>query len=758
MDALTISLPGIVHQPNTSRTQCSAPRWTVHPRRFNVQLSQSLVVIALLASATLGQVKPSVFTGSSPAQAAPGDMIFADSFEAGTLTAWSSNSTNGGDLSVNTTAALRGGMGLQAVVNDNKSLFVTDEAPNAEPRYRARFHFDPASIKMADGNAFVLFNGYQGKSTAVLQIEFRAFSGGYQCRGRVLNNGSQWTNTAWLPISDAAHSLELDWRAASAAGAQDGGLTLWVDGTQQADLASIANSNWRIDRVRLGMVAALDSGTRGTIYLDAFESHRQSYIGPAGDPAPGATATPETVPTSTPLPTATSTALPTQAPENVKIVFSPSNEDFANPERGFMKQASVFPDQTLSLNKINVLQASDSLVWIYFRLDNYRDRPLDQNGLNTIRTVFSTARARGLKLVIRFVYNPGPGSTSDPAQAQPDAPIDLVLQHISQLKPILTENSDVIATLQVGFVGHWGEWHSTRYLHPLEYRRAIVDSLLDALPADRMLQLRYPRYKQMFFQGPISSAQAFNGSDQSRIGHQNDCFLEGVNDSGTYLSNTPQLPKQSSNFCDGQDPVSCWKAFVAQEGRFTPVGGETCAVNPPRTSCTNALQEMALLHWSFMNNGYKAEVLNGWTAEGCMDTIRRSLGYRLVLKEATFPASVRAGGFLQVNLRLVNQGFAAMYNPRPVYLVLLNGSTRYELAVDGLDPRRWEPGQEQDLDLTVNLPASIPPGSYRLALWLPDAAPSLRNTPAYSVRFANTNVWEAATGMNILTSSLGVLP
>jgi len=444
--------------------------------------------------------------------------------------------------------------------------------------------------------------------------------------------------------------------------------------------------------------------------------------------------------------------------QDVKIVFTPSTEDFANPERGFMKQASIFPEQTLSLNKINVLQASDSLVWIYFRLDNFRTKPLDANALNTIRAVFSTARARGLKLVIRFVYNPRPGSTGDAALAQPDAPLDLVLQHISQLKPVLQENSDVIAVLQAGFVGHWGEWHSTKYLHPLESRRAIVDALLAALPADRMIQLRYPRYREMFFQGPLTASQAFNGSSASRVGLHNDCFLEGDSDSGTYYSNTPQLPKHGSTYCGGQDQVPCWKGYSSQNSRFTPTGGETCSVNPPRTSCTNALQEMASMHWSFMNNGYKADVLNTWVNEGCMPTIRRSLGYRLTLKEALVPGSVRAGGGLHMTLKLANQGFAAMYNPRPVYLVLQNGATRYELPIAGLDPRRWEAGLEQNLEFTVDLPANIPAGTYRLALWLPDAAASLRNTPAYSVRFANTGVWEASTGLNILTNSLVVQP
>jgi hypothetical protein len=461
-----------------------------------------------------------------------------------------------------------------------------------------------------------------------------------------------------------------------------------------------------------------------------------------------------------PARTAGATASSTQAssPDSSLIVYTPSNTDFANPERGFMKQASVFPDQALSLNKINVLQPSDSLVWIYFRLDNYRDRPLDQKGLATIRSVFTTARSRGLKLVIRFLYNAGPGSTSNAELAQPDAPIDLVLQHIAQLKPILLQNADVIAVVQAGFVGHYGEWHSTKYLHPLQYRKAIVTALLDALPKSRMLQLRYPRYKEMFYHGPLTGLQAFSGSDQSRVGIHNDCFLAGEDDSGTYYSTTPQLPKQRSTYCDGKDEVACWKGFVAQESRFTPVGGETCRYNPPRTNCANALRALATFHWSFINNRYQKEVLNSWTSGGCMGTIRRQLGYRFVLKDALVPKTVISGGVLSLSIRIRNQGFAAMYNPRPVYIVLWQPGHRYAIRLANVDPRRWAPGSDRLIPVNINIPANIPAGTYKLALWLPDAYSSLRNKPAYSVRFANTGVWSAATGMNVLSSNLQVLP
>ncbi len=40
------------------------------------------------------------------------------------------------------------------------------------------------------------------------------------------------------------------------------------------------NDTRRIDRVRLGAVAGIDTGTRGTYYFDAFESRRQTAIGP----------------------------------------------------------------------------------------------------------------------------------------------------------------------------------------------------------------------------------------------------------------------------------------------------------------------------------------------------------------------------------------------------------------------------------------------------------------------------------------------
>jgi hypothetical protein len=173
---------------------------------------------------------------------------------------------------------------MQALVNDTSGIHVTDDTPNAEVHYRARFHFDPNAITMASGEAHFIFQGFSGTTNFppfVLRVEFRNSSGAYQIRAALLDDASTWTNTAWFTISDASHSIEVDWQAATAVGANNGALTYWVDGITRGILTGIDNDTRRIDRARLGALTSLDAGTSGTYFFDAFESRRQSYIGPA---------------------------------------------------------------------------------------------------------------------------------------------------------------------------------------------------------------------------------------------------------------------------------------------------------------------------------------------------------------------------------------------------------------------------------------------------------------------------------------------
>jgi len=412
------------------------------------------------------------------------------------------------------------------------------------------------------------------------------------------------------------------------------------------------------------------------------------------------------------------------------VTFQPSDEVFPNPERGFYD----FVDLTGGGDFQHVRQNGRTLAYAGVHLDAFRDGPIDSAFLDALSAGFAQARTDGIKLVLRFVYNDDMG--------EPDASKVRVLAHIGQLTPVLASNQDVIAVLQAGLIGAWGEWHSsTNGLDNPADRHDIVAALLDAVPSSRMVQIRTPMYKEESFGGPLADANAFDGSQAARIGHHNDCFLATDDDMGTY-----------------EDPIGTWKAFVAQEGRFTPVGGETCAVNAPRSECASATAEMQELHWSFLNALYHPDVIAAFESGGCLQDIQRRLGYRIALQNASFSSAVAPGGELTVRLTLQNEGYSAFYNPRPVVIVLQDGTRRLTAELAKVDPRRWEPGNPIVLETKLRIPADVQPGDHRLSLWLPDAQSTLRDRPEYSVRIANAGVWDAASGDNELTKIVKIDP
>jgi len=176
---------------------------------------------------------------------------------------------------------LMGSYGLQARIDNNNPLYVTDEHPSAEMHYRARFYFDPNSIVMSNKDQHFIFEGYASNGDAILGIEFRYFGATYYIRAALAGDNSRWDYTSWYAIGDAPHSIELDWWAATALNANNGGITLWIDGVQDSDyITSIDNDTCRVETVRLGPVSGIDNRTRGIYYFDAFESSKLNYIGP----------------------------------------------------------------------------------------------------------------------------------------------------------------------------------------------------------------------------------------------------------------------------------------------------------------------------------------------------------------------------------------------------------------------------------------------------------------------------------------------
>ena len=426
---------------------------------------------------------------------------------------------------------------------------------------------------------------------------------------------------------------------------------------------------------------------------------------------------------------------------------------FPNPERGFITMLTGYLSSSSPYGvkgKESALAAhanndKGSIILVHYYLKNYRSTAtLPDAVLTGFDEDMQVLRNKGMKAIIRFSY-----ADRDENDTAEDAPFDIVQSHLNQYKSHWQANADVIFCFQAGIIGAWGEWYYTNHYGnhgttTTAARRQVVDALLDAVPADRCIQLRTPLFKTSYMGSttPLNASEAWQNTPKARLGHHNDAFLYHADNMGTYTDTATQKP------------------YLAQETLYVPIGGESdiTSSSQARTEASHdaTVAEMSRLHWTFIQSGYSTVVTDMWRNNGTFDELNRNMGYRYQLVSATLPDQAVAGTPAAVSLRIRNVGYAPLYNERPAYIVLKNGSRTYPIRLQS-DPRSWLPnGVVSTVSEQITIPADIPNGTYQLYLYLPDKYASIADNPAYAVRFANNGMWEASTGMNKLNASVVV--
>ena len=433
-----------------------------------------------------------------------------------------------------------------------------------------------------------------------------------------------------------------------------------------------------------------------------------------------------------------------------KVSFTEDNTDFPNPERGFYTDCYYTkPTSSFSVKTLQGYRAEcRTIAFFQFWMKDYVAQDIPENYLNCIKTAFSNARKAGVKALVRFGYFNGSFNTKNPdSNPKPwDATKTQVLRHIEQLKPILEENADVIFCVQAGFVGWWGEWYYTDSIDngyfgyqpttdsDYEPRREVINALLGALPASRQVAVRTPTFKLKMLRlattDTLTCATAYKDTPKARICGHNDCFLAAADDYGTFEDENE-------------------RRFWEEDTKYTLMGGETCGTSS-YSVCNNAVKQMERQHYTYLNNGYEQGVLNSWSSGGCMNDVKKRLGYRLVMRKAWISPDIAAGSTIRTVFSVENVGFAAPINPRGLELILTDskGNTTV-VPVTGENPRLWLSGKTRMFEVDFKAPAK---GSYTLWLNLPDPEESLHDNPLYSIRLANSNTWDESTGYNKITT------
>jgi hypothetical protein len=160
-------------------------------------------------------------TWGQPAVAAalvtPADGIFADGFETGTTSRWSSVSGSS-KLAVGVSGAMAGRFGLTITATSGSSGYLIDTAPTAAKGYHARFGFDARTLGTG-GKAIDVFTALTAKNGKVIELQYRRDATGLtQLRlGVARAGGNAWTK--WRALSSGRHSVEVGWQSTSSASA-----------------------------------------------------------------------------------------------------------------------------------------------------------------------------------------------------------------------------------------------------------------------------------------------------------------------------------------------------------------------------------------------------------------------------------------------------------------------------------------------------------------------------------------------------------
>jgi hypothetical protein len=406
----------------------------------------------------------------------------------------------------------------------------------------------------------------------------------------------------------------------------------------------------------------------------------------------------------------------------VKAEFLPSNENYPNPERGFYDWSGNDFVTDFDAGSVQAaFNAGHRLLMGKVQLNNYRQSDLPDSWLQQLGASFAKVRAAGMKMTMIYSYDFSAGGQ--------DASAQQIKRHLEQMKPVLEANADVVSHMRAGFIGAWGEWHSSKSGNSCGYnapsdvscatadanRIIIRDALMANIPASTQIGIRYPLDLRTWYPDP---------AQQKRFGIHNDCFLAGDSDTGTYDDQTLRSYAQT----------------LTQNAAF---GGETCddaGDNRLRTSCADILKEGREYHLSWLNVNFAPTFLNAWRANGCFDEVSRSMGYRFQLDSVSHPQQATVGESIDVDIALRNVGWARIFSARKLVVMFKNKTTGSLLsgAAGDLQTLTSQAQSSSTIRVRVAVPVGTEVGDYEVRIAAPDIGGTAGDS-RYSIRFANAD-------------------
>jgi len=275
----------------------------------------------------------------------------------------------------------------------------------------------------------------------------------------------------------------------------------------------------------------------------------------------------------------------------------------------------------------------------------------------------------------------------------------------------------LIAYVQLGSLGHWGEWHLHQKLGLMpaeDIRNQYVLPYIDAFP-NAFLMMRRPfavaaEYGLGLFN---DTAGEINSTQQ---------WLGWIENGGDY---------ESDGGTDALVPMpDAWQTAPIGGELSTSIGREELL----RDLFSQTLSLFVSSHTSWIGPGSFADIKAGGKDQAALDLINLTIGYRLRVSQSSFEQT--ASGGLLVTLDWTNDGIAPFYFPwQPALLLTDAMGNRTVLPLD-LSLIDILPGQ------TVSVSVTVTPPAYAYRLWAGILDPTT-NEPgvALAMDVNQSNLW-----------------
>lgn len=432
--------------------------------------------------------------------------------------------------------------------------------------------------------------------------------------------------------------------------------------------------------------------------------------------------------------------------ENQNINYVESTARLMNPDRGFYYPCNINGTSTgfnyAQINNAIGQAKAENKTLIHLRIDisklsgranGNKDLNLSKADKEDLNSVFDLLRTNKLKAIVRIAYDFDGVENKEPDK------IETILKHIEQFKEVFEKNKDVITVVETGFIGIWGEMHTSKYANPNDTSK-VIKALLKSVPDTITVNARtLDMYRNIYGSHPITESIAYDGSDQSRLGMFNDGYLGDETDLGSYKNREVDLK------------------FLESHAKYTIFGGEAVAPDNKYNDIENAQKEMFRTHTTYLNYMWNTaitqdkwgnttyngdnEVYKGKTAQ---KYIEDHLGYRFVLKKSRMSKDVKQGEKLAISINIENTGFGNVVNDKKVQLILKSNTDAYKVDTN-VDVREWDSNKTTTKNMVFTIPGDIVEGEWEVYLKIADY-----DNEQYVIQFANDGIFDQNLNANYI--------